>query len=174
MPASAPPLPHCLLPELFDLQRLPPSEPMAFLEAALDPAAAPAPGSVAAAEVLRFAAKHGLGAQSLEAALRAAGLGEALSKMFADYLAGQPSIGALLKTASSGPPLTLVDVDWTFGVSASSSEHQAMGTTFVQLRLHVLGADGAARYVHAELDLAQFYALLHELEQAKARMEYGV
>ena len=43
---------------------------------------------------------------------------------------------------------SLVDVDWSLGVTASSSELQALGSTFVLLRLHTRQADGTAEYVH--------------------------
>lgn len=169
--SAAATLPAALIPELLELERSPPAEPAAFIAAALDPAAPAAPSSVAAAEVLRFAAREGLSPPELHAVLRASGMGESLAACFSDYLATHPSLRALLQTTAAGPPLTLVDVDWTFGVSASSSELPAMGTTFVQLRLHTRGADGALQFVHAELDLAHFYSLLHDLEQAKARLE---
>ena len=41
-----------------------------------------------------------------------------------------------------------VDVDWNMGVIASSSELQAVGTTFVQLRFHVEKPDGSLDYAH--------------------------
>ena len=42
----------------------------------------------------------------------------------------------------------VVDVDWSLGVSASSSELQAIGSTFVVLRLHTEATDGTAQFVH--------------------------
>ena len=94
-----------------------------------------------------------------------------------------------------------MDADWSLGVSASSSELQAIGSTFVVLRLHTERTDGSAQYVHlgkkrrapflfprpairkrapltlrvappsAELTLPRFYELRHQLEAAKAQLE---
>ena len=64
----------------------------------------------------------------------------------------------------------LVDVDWTFGVTASSSEHAAVGSTYVQVRLAVQRG-AALEYVHLELTLEKFYDFLHELERAKAQLD---
>ena len=75
-------------------------------------------------------------------------------------------------TAPTTPATThLIGVDWTLGVTASSSELQAVGSTFVVLRLHVEDEDGAARYEHLELTVERFYELRHQLEAAKTQME---
>lgn len=49
---------------------------------------------------------------------------------------------------AAAPPPKIVGVDWSLGVTASSSELQAVGTTFVSLRLHTQSTDGTAEYVH--------------------------
>ena len=51
-----------------------------------------------------------------------------------------------MSTAAAAP--RVVDADWSLGVSASSSELQAIGSTFVVLRLHTERTDGSAQYVH--------------------------
>ena len=48
---------------------------------------------------------------------------------------------------ASAPP-KVTGVDWSLGVTASSSELQAVGTTFVQLRVQTESADNVAEYVH--------------------------
>ena len=63
-------------------------------------------------------------------------------------------------------PMRLTDLEWTFGVSASSSEHAAIGATFVQLRMKT-----QEQNTHVEMNLAEFYDFMHELESAKAQME---
>jgi len=156
-------LPVCLVPSLLELERrgLPTDATTFFEGASTSSHAGPA------REVLRFAALAGLDGTGLAEALRAAGVSEACADFFATYwAAAQPSREFLALPA----PRRLVDLDWNFGVSASSSEHAAMGVTFVQLRLHTQGSSGA-EYVHMELTLARFYELLHELEQAKAMLE---
>ena len=136
-------LPVALLPDLLELEANLPADPTTFFAAAFDPSAPPAPGARAAAEVLRHAASQGLETADLLQHLRMLGLGEAGAIFFANYWAAQPSRASLQRE----PPLQLLDVDWSFGVSASSSEHQAMGTTFVQLRLSTQGQNGG-EFVH--------------------------
>eukprot|EP00002_Diphylleia_rotans_P034917 TRINITY_DN7553_c0_g1_i1.p1 TRINITY_DN7553_c0_g1~~TRINITY_DN7553_c0_g1_i1.p1 ORF type:complete len:199 (+),score=53.09 TRINITY_DN7553_c0_g1_i1:56-652(+) len=65
----------------------------------------------------------------------------------------------------------LVDMDWRFGVTASTSELSAVGSTFLQLHL-VLDKGGNEREdVYMELTLPQFYHFLHEMEKAKANLD---
>ena len=56
---------------------------------------------------------------------------------------GAPEAAAIARASSR-----LVGVDWSLGVSASSSELQALGTTFVILRLHTESDDGTSEYIH--------------------------
>jgi hypothetical protein len=61
------------------------------------------------------------------------------------------AVSAMLAPAAAGRAggtVDLVDVDWSLGVSASSSELQALGSTFVVLRLRTQSADGTSAYVH--------------------------
>ena len=143
-------LPVALLPDLLELEANLPADPTTFFAAAFDPSAPPAPGARAAAEVLRHAASQGLETADLIQQLRMLGLGEAGAIFFANYWAAQPSRASLQRE----PPLQLLDVDWSFGVSASSSEHQAMGTTFVQLRLSTQGQNGG-EFVHTGAAVAR-------------------
>eukprot|EP00286_Rhodomonas_abbreviata_P005649 CAMPEP_0181317416 /NCGR_PEP_ID=MMETSP1101-20121128/16455_1 /TAXON_ID=46948 /ORGANISM="Rhodomonas abbreviata, Strain Caron Lab Isolate" /LENGTH=201 /DNA_ID=CAMNT_0023424805 /DNA_START=9 /DNA_END=614 /DNA_ORIENTATION=- len=66
----------------------------------------------------------------------------------------------------------LLDMDWRFGVSSSSSELQQVGRTFLELRLQVEKGEGQSESKVMELSLSQFYALLQEMEKAKASMEF--
>ena len=167
-------LPASLLPALLDLESHPPNDPASYFSAVLDDPASSAVGSSstnvnAAREVFRYAAANGLEAEDLRLALQGAGIGEAAAAMFADAWSAQR--GAFVGELVQPHPLQLIDADWSFGVSASSSEHAAMGTTFVQLRLKTRNANGAAENVHMELNLARFYELLILLEEAKARAD---
>lgn len=168
----SPALPASLLPALLDLESHPPNDPTSYFSAVLDDSASSAVGSSstnAAREVFRYAAANGLEAEDLRLALQGAGIGEAAAAMFADAWSAQR--GAFVGELVQPHPLQLIDADWSFGVSASSSEHAAMGTTFVQLRLKTRNANGAAENVHMELNLARFYELLILLEEAKARAD---
>ena len=118
-------------------------------------------GEAVVAQTLRYAAREGWGAETLVAELQASGAG-AVAELFAE---SRPAL------ADPSACVRLLDLDWSFGVSASSSEHMAMGTTFVQLRMLTQTAGGAAEHVHVELSLERFYELLHALQAARARME---
>ncbi|KAL4227133.1 COMM domain-containing protein 7 [Mactra antiquata] len=65
----------------------------------------------------------------------------------------------------------LVDMEWKFGVTASSSELDKVGNTFLQLKL-VINTGNGVKNSYMELTLPQFYSFLHEMEKAKASLEY--
>lgn len=71
----------------------------------------------------------------------------------------------------------LLGLEWKFGVTASSDELQAVGSSFVLVRLRVAPKEGNGtgtgeeRVVPMELTLPQFYSFLHELEKAKATLD---
>ena len=60
----------------------------------------------------------------------------------------------------------LLDMDWRFGVTASSSELNEVGSTFLQPKLTI--DDGGKRDVFLEMTLQQFYEFLHEMEKAQS------
>ena len=64
----------------------------------------------------------------------------------------------------------VVDVDWKFGVTASSSENEEEGVTFLHLKL-TLDEGRGLRHVYLELSLQQSYEFVHELNKAKLKME---
>ena len=66
----------------------------------------------------------------------------------------------------------LVDMDWRFGVSPSSSELQEVGQTFLELRLQVDKGGGHREATTMQLSLPQFYDFIQEMEKAKASMEF--
>lgn len=53
-----------------------------------------------------------------------------------------------------------------FSVTASSSESDKVGKTFLQLKL-LLENDGRMKDLFTEMTLSQFYKFLHDLEQAQ-------
>ncbi len=62
----------------------------------------------------------------------------------------------------------LLDIEWKFGVTASTDDVQEIGATFLQLRLVV----DRGQSVAMELTLPQFYAFLAEMEKAKSSLDY--
>lgn len=163
-----------LLPPLLDLESQSPAELAALFASAINlQTASPAAG--AANQVFRQAALTDLEPQQLETRLRAAGVGPVCAAAAAQCWATHGIDHRRTLVADAVTVRKVIDVDWTFGggscplcqprlmsvrptqkltrlttsraVSASSSEHAAVGQTYVQLRLVVDGA-GKQEYVH--------------------------
>ena len=66
----------------------------------------------------------------------------------------------------------VVDVDWKFGVTASTSEDDKVGTSYLQLKITVENKDKELKNVYLEMSLPQFYSFLHELEKAKTSLDF--
>ena len=87
----------------------------------------------------------------------------------------------------------LVDMEWKFGVTASTNTIDKLGNAFLQLKLHYNRGDrvetsfmGIIIYFFynkltrnylklmnfLELTLPQFYSFLHEMNKAKSQMDY--
>eukprot|EP01084_Bolivina_argentea_P319132 553549_1 len=64
----------------------------------------------------------------------------------------------------------VIDMEWKFGVSASSDNSKKLGTTFLQLKLVIDKGNGNTENVVMELSLKQFYEFLREMEKAKLTM----
>jgi hypothetical protein len=65
----------------------------------------------------------------------------------------------------------LVDMEWRFGVTAADSDMDKVGNSFLQIKM-VLNKGSGTEEVFMELTLPQFYSFLHEMEKAKACLEY--
>lgn len=66
----------------------------------------------------------------------------------------------------------VVDVDWKFGVTASTDEADKVGTSYLHLKLTVEDSEKKLKHVYLEMTLPQFYSFLHELEKAKASLDF--
>jgi hypothetical protein len=66
----------------------------------------------------------------------------------------------------------LVDMEWKFGVTASSDEVDSIGACFLQLKLTINTGGDNNEVVVMELSLAQFYAFLKEMQAASAVCNY--
>jgi hypothetical protein len=62
----------------------------------------------------------------------------------------------------------LVDLEWSFGVTASNSELDKVADCYLHLALTLADGAGQTRRVPVELTLPQFYQLCAELEKARA------
>ncbi|KAF4520875.1 hypothetical protein B566_EDAN007056 [Ephemera danica] len=67
----------------------------------------------------------------------------------------------------------VVNIEWQFGVTAASSEASQIGLTYLHLKL-VLRDPNSSKLttVCLEMTLPQFYLFLHELEKAKANLDF--
>ena len=119
------------------------------------------------------ALKHNMTPSQVEGDLAALGLGAAAAAAVAQQWRGAASGLAAGVAAQALSVDRLVDMEWRFGVTASTSELGSVGATFLQLKLRLEGRDGGApRAVHLELTLPQFYEFLAKMEKYQAYVDY--
>jgi hypothetical protein len=66
----------------------------------------------------------------------------------------------------------LVDLDWSFGVTAATDERDQVGKTYLQLRMTINYADTGLKDVYMELSLDQFYHFLGQMESCKSVLDF--
>ncbi|XP_061187683.1 COMM domain-containing protein 7-like [Saccostrea echinata] len=117
------------------------------------------------------ALKKSLSASQLKEDLTNLGLAEDKSEYFSQQWTS--NLAALSKSALGQTLMVnqLVDMEWKFGVTAASSEVDKVGNTFLQVKL-VINTGNGIKNTYMELTLPQFYSFLHEMEKAKASLEY--
>jgi hypothetical protein len=85
---------------------------------------------------------------------------------------GRITMSSLSKTLKANQ---LVDMDWSFGVTASNDSYDEIGKTFLQLKLTFdrdVGVHG--RFMFLELTVDQFFQFLSSLEKCKQYLEVCV
>jgi inactivated superfamily I helicase len=99
-------------------------------------------------------------------------LGLAADKSVSIGKAWRKSSGGMLKGAvhQTVKMNELVDMQWKFGVTASSDDAAQLGSTFLQLKLVTAMGDGLETS-YMELTLPQFYEFMHEMEKCKASLD---
>lgn len=65
----------------------------------------------------------------------------------------------------------LIDMEWKFGVTASTNYIDKLGQAFLQLKL-IYNTGGRIESRFMELSLPQFYSFLLEMNKAKSQMDY--
>ena len=65
---------------------------------------------------------------------------------------------------------SLVNMEWKFGVTASSDELDTLGSTFLHMKF-TLSSGKKTEPCHVEMSLPQFYDFLARMEQAKSEMD---
>jgi hypothetical protein len=66
---------------------------------------------------------------------------------------------------------SLVDVDWSFGVTSASDTCDQIGRTFLQLKLTLDRGDAGHQNVFIELSLENFYSFLGQIEKMKGYLD---
>merc|ERR1712166_120473 len=66
----------------------------------------------------------------------------------------------------------VVDLQWSFGVTASNSEMNKVATSFIHLKLVLDKGNGELEHVPMELSISQFYSFLQEMEKAKSIIDF--
>ena len=107
------------------------------------------------------ALRHNLTPSHVAADLAALGLKEgAATIVSAQWSNAVSGLAAAVATQALSVD-RLVDMEWRFGVTASTSELKSVGATFLQLKLVLDKRDGTGtEAVHMELTLPQFYEFL--------------
>ena len=121
---------------------------------------------------LQGAIREGWSVQQLEARCVALGLEpRATAVLSASFRScSSQMVTSLLATTVTAN--RLVDMDWSFGVTASSDDCDQVGKTFLQLKLTIdRGDEGNAAPVFLELSLDQFYQFLASMEKSHQVLE---
>jgi len=114
--------------------------------------------------------KHSMTSAQIRVDLKTLGIEEKCAELIASRW--KKNIGYIKAStvASALQVHQLVDMEWKFGVTASTNELGHVGTTFLQLKLKIAKGDEIEN-VHLELTLPQFYKLLGQLEKVKSLMD---
>ena len=91
-----------------------------------------------------------------------------LSKVYEDMLTPKGNLTSLNSLLASNQ---LVDLDWSFGVTASSNECNQVGKTFLQLKLTIRQENNELKDVFMEMTIEQFYHFLSEMEKCKSYID---
>jgi hypothetical protein len=66
----------------------------------------------------------------------------------------------------------LIDLDWSFGVTAASDDCDNVGKTYLQLKLTVDQDNSVPKDIFLELTLDQFYQFLASLEKCRTFLDF--
>ena len=66
----------------------------------------------------------------------------------------------------------LIDLDWSFGVTAASDDCDHVGKTYLQLKLTVDEDHTGPKDIFLELSLDQFYQFLASLEKCRTFLDF--
>lgn len=122
-------------------------------------------------QVCKDAVKKGKPLTQLLDELRKLGLKEEQTEIFSKQW--EKLCSSLMQSTADIIPINpLVDMEWKFGVTSASSQLNTVGNVFLQMKLEVDQGNGRTKTVCFELQLSEFYAFLHEMERARASLDY--
>ncbi|GIY66332.1 COMM domain-containing protein 7 [Caerostris darwini] len=123
-------------------------------------------------QLSRDAARKNKSLTQLHDELLNLGLNEDLVDLFTERWEKVHSSLVQTSVAETIPINPLIDMEWKFGVTSASSQSNTVGNVFLQMKLDVDQGNGRIKTVCFELQLSEFYAFLHEMERARASLDY--
>lgn len=121
---------------------------------------------------MSIAISHGVEVEFLKRRCQALGVNEASINILAETWLAQTSRLASHLLSKTITQNKLVDLDWSFGVTAASDDCDHVGKTFLQLKLTIQQEKEGLRVIFLELSLDQFYQFLASLEKCKTYLDF--
>lgn len=118
-----------------------------------------------------LAVSNGSTISQLKSSCTAVSLNDNITNMILDSWEKKSTV--LTKTLLSRTLVSnkLLDMDWSFGVTAASDDADQIGKTYLQVKMKVSSGDKGVNDIFFELTLEQFYTFLAELENCKSFLE---
>ena len=124
--------------------------------------------------LVKGALKHNVTPQQLKGDLAALGMSNDGAEIMEKVWRANYMDLARAATVQTMTIKNLEDMEWKFGVTASSDELDTVGSTFLQMKFSLASGskvDNTSEQVHVEMSLPQFYNFLSTMEQAQAEMD---
>ena len=125
--------------------------------------------------LVKGALKYNVTPQQLKGDLVALGMATAGAETIEKVWRGNYMDLARSATVQTMTIKSLQNMEWKFGVTASSEELDTVGNTFLQMKFTLASGSkvdtNKSEQVHVEMSLPQFYDLLSKMELAKAEMD---
>ena len=121
--------------------------------------------------LVKGALKHNVTPQQLKGDLTALGMNKEGAETMEKVWRGNYMDLARSATVQTMTIKSLQDMEWKFGVTASSEELDSVGSTFLQMKFTLASGSNDDEKVHVEMSLPQFYDFLAKMETAKAEMD---
>ena len=117
---------------------------------------------------------HGVDVDYLKRRGQVLGMNEQSIALLTDIWSSQSSKLASFLLSKIITQNKLVDLDWSFGVTAASDDCDHVGKTFLQLKLTIQQEHDGLRVIFLELSLDQFYQFLASLEKCKSYLDFVI